>query len=91
MVAEGVAMIIKHTELQQILNEKNRKILKYEDLLEAGLYMALNRIYGPALHENDESDFVPLPGTEELLEWAKRADEALHGEITMIPFLRSEE
>lgn len=96
MVSEGVAMIIKHPELQKMLDEKNRKILKFEDLLEAGLDMALYRIYGPAkmqaLYENEhESGFVPLPGTEELLEWARQADEALHGEITMIPFLRSEE
>lgn len=96
MVTEGAMMIIKNPELQQILDEKNNRIRKFEDLLKASLDMALYRIYGPekmqALYENEhESGFVPLPGTEELLEWAKQADEALHGEITMIPFLRSEE
>ncbi len=87
-------MRVTRSELQQILDEKNNRIRRLEAMLEDGLDRALYQIYGKekmqALVENNhESGFVPLPGTEEMLAWAMEIDEALHDEITKIPFLRS--
>ncbi len=94
MVSGVLMMRVTRPELQQILDEKNNRIRRLEAMLEDGLDAALYQIYGKekmqALHKNErESGFVPLPGTEELLAWAMEIDEALHDEITKIPFLRS--
>lgn len=96
-ISEGAMAIIKSPEIRGLLREKGEKIELLNSIIEDALNSLMDQIFGAKqLFGEGESafswmppeEYVPLPGTEGLVELAISMNMKAYGEIRCTPLLK---
>ncbi len=97
MVTKGAMAIIENPEVRKLLSEKGEKIDLLNSIIEDALNSLMDQIFGSKqlIGEGESAfdwmppkEYVPLPGTEKLVELAIAMNMKAYGEIRCAPLLK---